>query len=73
VTSTGSRNPTGRRPKTCKVCRLPASEADLVNGGLLSGWSARSLAARFTSLTRKDVVFHARNCVSEKKEEVCER
>jgi hypothetical protein len=62
----------GRRPKPCKVCGLPASEADLLNGGLLAGWSPRSLAARFTSINRKDVVFHAKNCVIEKKEDECE-
>ena len=60
------------RRRSCRVCRLPASEADLVNGGLLSGWSARSLAKKFGTINRKDVVFHAKNCVSEKKEEECE-
>ncbi len=47
---------------------MPASELDLVNGGLLSGWSARSLSARFLALSRKDVSYHARNCVSEKED-----
>jgi hypothetical protein len=50
------------------VCALPASEADLVTAGLLSGWSPRSLAARFEGVTRKDVVRHARNCVNEREE-----
>ncbi len=63
-----SRSPAGRKP--CKVCRLPASEADLVNGGLLLGWSPRSIAARFKDINRKAVVYHAKNCVSEAKEEV---
>ena len=58
-------------PKRCRVCALPASEADLVTGGLLSGWSARSLAARFDGINRKDVVGHGRDCVSEEKEEEC--
>jgi len=48
---------------------LPASELDLLNGGLLSGWSARSLAARFGSVTRTDIASHQKNCVvSEGKE-----
>jgi hypothetical protein len=70
VTSMGSRSPGGRR-RPCRACSLPASELDLLNGGLLSGWSPRSLAARFTSISRKDVAYHAKNCVSEKKEEEC--
>ncbi len=61
------------RRRSCKVCRLPAGELGLVNGGLLSGWSPRSLAARFTSLSRKDVLFHAKNCASSEKEDECER
>ncbi len=69
MTSVGSRSPTRR--KTCRVCRLPSSELDLVNGGLMYGWSARSLAARFGSATKKNVAHHQRNCVaSEAKEEV---
>lgn len=64
VRSRSPASPTGpARRRPCKVCRLPASEADLVNGGLLSGWSARSLASRFNTLTRKDVAGHMRNCV----------
>jgi hypothetical protein len=58
-----SRSTARRRP--CRVCELPASELDLVNGGLLSGWSARSLSARFGSVTRKNVAHHQRNCLSE--------
>jgi hypothetical protein len=57
------------RRKSCRVCALPASEADLVTGGLLSGWSPRSLAARFVILTRKDVTAHMRSCVVNDKEE----
>jgi hypothetical protein len=53
----------------CRVCRLPPSEADLVNGGLSAGWSPRRLAERFNSLSRRDVVFHAKFCVSEESEE----
>jgi hypothetical protein len=67
VTSVRSRSPTRR--KTCRVCRLPAGELGLLNGGLLAGWSPRSLAARFTSISQKNVAHHAKNCVSEKKEE----
>ena len=63
-------SPTRRRP--CRVCELPASELDLLEHGLMYGWSARSLAARFTSLTRRDVAYHARNCVSSEKEDECE-
>ena len=63
MTSVRPTGPTRRRP--CKVCRLPASEADLVNGGLLLGWSARSLAAKFTSISRRNVAYHAKNCLSE--------
>jgi hypothetical protein len=58
--------------KACKVCRLPASELDLVDGGILSGWSPRSLAARFSSINRKDVANHMQNCVNESKEDGCE-
>jgi hypothetical protein len=65
--SVRSRSPTRRR--SCRVCELPASELDLLNGGLLADWSARALAARFTSLTRRDVAYHARNCVSEGEEQ----
>ena len=64
-----SRHPTRpRRTKPCKVCRLPASEAGLVDAGLAFGWSPRSLAARFKSLTRSEITAHARRCVSEEKE-----
>jgi hypothetical protein len=65
--STGSRSPaspTRRRPKKCRACSLPAGELELLNGGLLSGWSPRSLAPRFGTLTRKDVAGHMRNCVA---------
>ncbi len=57
----GPTSPTSRRP--CKVCRLPASERDLVTGGLRSGWSARSIAPRFGTLNRTAVAYHQRNCV----------
>ena len=57
-------------PKRCRVCELPASELDLVNGGVLSGWSPRSIAARFATISRKDVTAHMSKCVSEEKEEV---
>jgi len=53
----------------CRVCALPPSEADLVTGGLLTGWSPRRLAERFNSLSRKDVKSHATFCVSEEAEE----
>ena len=49
--------------RRCRVCSLPASELDLVDGGLLSGWSPRSLAGRFNTLTRKDVSAHMSKCV----------
>jgi hypothetical protein len=56
--------------RKCRVCELPATELDLVEGGILSGWSPRSLAARFKTLTRKDVSAHMCKCVvSEVKEE----
>ncbi len=58
-----------RASPTCKVCRLPAGERDLVEGGLLAGWSARSVAERFGTITRKDVVRHAKICDSEGKEQ----
>jgi hypothetical protein len=65
VIPAGSRNPTRpTRRRSCRVCELPASELDLLNGGLLAGWSPRSLALRFTSLTRRDVQAHMRNCVA---------
>jgi uncharacterized protein (DUF433 family) len=47
---------------------LPPSEADLVTGGLLSGWSPRRLAERFNSLSRRDVRNHAKMCVNEQEE-----
>jgi hypothetical protein len=63
-----SRIPTRRKP--CKICRLPASELELLEAGLAFSWSPRSLAARFGTVTRKNVVFHARNCIAtEEKEE----
>lgn len=67
--SLASRRP--RRRKACRLCSLPASEADLVEGGVLSGWSSRSVAARFASINRRDIARHMRNCVvsEEKKEE----
>ncbi len=65
-----SRSPGGRRRKTCRVCSLPSSELQLLEAGLLLGWSARSLSARFGSVTRKDITSHARSCVSEAREEV---
>ncbi len=60
-----SRSPGGRRRKTCRVCSLPSSELQLLEAGLLLGWSARSLSARFGSVTRKNVAHHQRNCLSE--------
>jgi hypothetical protein len=48
---------------------LPASERDLVEGGMRSGWSPRRLSARFGTVSRKDVVFHAKFCDSEDKEQ----
>ncbi len=68
----GSRSTARRRPRKCRVCQLPASEKDLVNGGALSGWSARSLSLRFNTLTRRDVQAHMRNCISSEKEGECE-
>lgn len=61
-----------RRPRraSCKVCALPTPEVDLVEGASLSGWSPRSVAARFGTLTRRDVQSHMHKCVvSEKKED----
>ncbi len=64
MTRARARSPT----QPCKVCRLPPSEADLVTGGLLSGWSPRRLAERFNSLSRRDVRNHAKMCVNEQEE-----
>lgn len=59
--------------QTCKVCRLPPSEAGLVEGASRSGLSPRSVAARFKTLSRKDVSAHMVLCVKkEEKEEVWE-
>ena len=55
--------------KSCRVCRLPPSEVDLVEGGTLSGWSPRSIAARFTGITRRDVAGHMARCVSQREEQ----
>ncbi len=63
----GSRNPTSptrRRPKKCRACSLPASELDLLEHGLMYGWSPRSLALRFGTLNRTAVAYHQRNCVA---------
>ena len=49
-----------RRTKPCRVCSLPATELDLLDAGLSFGWSARSLAARFGTVTRKDITAHTR-------------
>ncbi len=63
-----------RKKPPCRACALPASEADLVTGGLLSRWSPRSLAGRFETLTRKDVTAHMRSClVNDKEVEECHR
>ena len=51
--------------KVCRVCVLVSNERDLVEGGLLAGWSPRSIAERFTKLTRKDITRHA-GCVARK-------
>ncbi len=69
MTPARSRSPGGRR-RPCRVCQLPASERDLITGGLLSGWSARSLSARFASVTRRDVQGHMQ-CVKNKEEDEC--
>ncbi len=50
------------------MCKLPPSEVDLVNGGVASGWSARRLAERFGTLTRRDVRNHLSKCVNEQEE-----
>ncbi len=56
----------------CRVCRLRIGERALLEGGLAAGWSARRLAERFNGLSRKDVVRHAKSCVSEgETEEKC--
>ncbi len=57
------------RSPTCKVCRLPAGERALINGGLSAGWSPRRLAERFNGLNRKDVAGHMSTCVNREKEE----
>ncbi len=53
----------------CRVCRLPAREIALVEGGMRSGWSPRRLAERFNGLNRKDVAGHMSTCVNRDKEE----
>ncbi len=63
-----SQGPRSARP--CRVCKLPPGERDLVEGGLLSGWSPRSIAARFNRVNRKDISRHMTKCVNEEKEEV---
>ena len=56
-------------PRACRVCALPPNERDLVEGGTLAGWSARSVAERFGTITRKDVAGHVSKCVNREKEE----
>ncbi len=61
------------RKTRCRVCLLlPASEAALITGGLLAGWSARAIALRFVNVTRGDVTKH-RTCLAKMlaKEEEC--
>jgi hypothetical protein len=53
----------------CRVCRLPAREIALVEGVSRLGFGPRSVAARFNSLTRKDVVRHMSGCVNERDKE----
>jgi hypothetical protein len=53
----------------CRVCRLPAREIALVEGGMRSGWSPRRLAERFNGLSRKDVAGHMSTCVNERDKE----
>jgi hypothetical protein len=53
----------------CRVCRLPAREIALVEGVSRLGFGPRSVAARFNSLTRRDITGHMTKCVSEEKEE----
>ena len=55
--------------KACRVCHLPSGERDLVEGGHRSGWSPRRLSARFGTISRKDVVRHAKSCDSEEEPE----
>ncbi len=56
-------------PRACRVCRLPPSEADLINGGLSAGWSPRRLAERFGTISRKDITAHMGACVNERVKE----
>jgi hypothetical protein len=67
VIPAGSRSPTRRKP--CRVCSLPSSELQLLEHGLIYGWSARFLAARFKSLSRRDVQGHMKCAVNKEKEE----
>jgi hypothetical protein len=55
----------------CRVCRLPAREIALVEGVSRLGFGPRSVAARFGTVSRKDVVRHMSGCVNgqEEKEE----
>jgi hypothetical protein len=56
-------------PRACRVCRLPPSERDLLEGASLSGWSARSVAERFGTITRRDITGHMSTCVNERESE----
>ncbi len=51
------------------MCKLAAGERALIVGGMRSGWSARSVAARFTSVSRKDISRHMSGCVNEQESE----
>ena len=57
------------RGRSCRVCKLPPGERDLVEGGMRSGWSPRRLAERFNGLSRKDVMNHRMKCVNEQESE----
>jgi hypothetical protein len=68
---TSPTSPTRRRPKKCRACSLPAGELVLLEHGLKNGWSARSLAARFGTVTRRDVQGHMQCVKNKEKEDEC--
>lgn len=57
--------PTKKRGRRrCRVCECP--EGDVIVRVLAAGVSPRSIAQRFGSVTRKDIIRHARECVAAK-------
>ena len=56
------------KPKgRCRVCESP--EEHVIVRVLAAGVSPRAIAQRFGSVTRKDIIRHARECVAVNNEE----